>query len=259
MLCTAWQVGAEDSWASAPWLEVWRWLGPTLVGLLLALAIAKAVLHRRRYRAVHVLSASDLAAVRQALQSAERRTVGEIVPVVCERSDAHPAARWRAATAAALFGSALLAPWLPWHAPHWLLACQTGFGIFAAVLTTYLRDLKRRFVSEARATELAEEQAFQEFFRLKVHETAARTGVLLFVSLFERRVIVLADVGIDRRVDAALWTGTRDAVLNGIVRGSLRDGLIAGIGKVGAVLAEHFPWQAGDRNEVPDRLIVQGE
>jgi putative membrane protein len=46
-------------------------------------------------------------------------------------------------------------------------------------------------------------------------------------------------------------------VLEGIEKGSLRDGLVAGIGRCGAVLAEHFPSQPGDRNELPDHLVVR--
>ncbi len=253
------QRGAEGTWAPQVWLDVWAWLGPSLAIALIGVAVARSVLRRRRYRAVDVLGTDDRDAVHEALRRAERRTVGEIVPVVFERSDAHPAARWRAVAVAIFAGSTLFAVWLPWHAPHWLLTCQLGFGLLAAVLTSGLHDLRRAFVSEARATEVAEEQAFQEFFRLGLHATQARTGVLMFVSLFERRVVVLADAGIDGKVDSAAWTAARDAVLHGIERGSLRDGLITGIGQVGDVLSTHFPWQTGDRNEVPDRLVVQGE
>jgi putative membrane protein len=114
-------------------------------------------------------------------------------------------------------------------------------------------------VSEARATELAEEQAFQEFHRFELHRTDARTGVLLFVSLLERRAIVLADEGIHARVGPEPWQATNEAVLAGIRRGSLAAGLLAGIESTGAVLAQHFPPAAGDRNEVPDRIVVRRE
>jgi len=33
------------------------------------------------------------------------------------------------------------------------------------------------------------------------------------------------------------------------------DGIVAAIGQVGVVLAEHFPRSAGDVNEIPDKLI----
>ena len=81
--------------------------------------------------------------------------------------------------------------------------------------------------------------------------------MLLFVSLFERRVIVLGDEGIDAVVDAGQWERTDAAILEGIAKGQLCDGLLAGITSVGDVLEEKFPWREGDRNEIPDRVVVR--
>ena len=195
----------------------------------------------------------------QALRAAEEKTVGEIVPVVVERSDPHPAAEWLAALGFLLVGSALLVPHLPWGQPLLLLGSQVVLGALGFGLARAVPDFKRMFVRETRASEVAEEQGFQEFFGNGLHKTQAATGVLLFVSLFEHRVIVLADEGIDAKVDEGQWKQVDEAILSGIVGGSLRDGLIEGIGRCGEVLAEHFPWEEGDRNELPDRLILRRE
>ena len=72
-------------------------------------------------------------------------------------------------------------------------------------------------------------------------------------------MIILADEGIDSKVDAEFWADTDDAILDGIRRGSLRDGLVSGIDRAGERLSEFFPWQEGDRNEIPDRVIVRRE
>ena len=119
--------------------------------------------------------------------------------------------------------------------------------------------MKLLFVFGTRATSVAEEQAFQEFYANGLHKTEAATGVLIFVSLLERRVIVMADEGINSRVDDNFWAETDGLVLQGINSGSLRDGLVAGIDRAGDCLAEFFPWVEGDRNEIPDRLIVRRE
>ncbi len=68
---------------------------------------------------------------------------------------------------------------------------------------------------------------------------------------------MLGDAGIHARVGDAHWNRTRDAILDGIARGSLADGLVAGVRACGDVLAAHFPPEAGDTNEIPDRLIVR--
>ena len=118
---------------------------------------------------------------------------------------------------------------------------------------------KRVFIFEDRATAVAEEQAFQEFYANGLHKTEAATGVLLFVSVLEHRVIIMADEGIDSKVGAEFWANTDDAILDGIRHGSLRDGLVSGIERAGERLAEFFPWREGDRNEIPDRVIVRRE
>jgi len=45
------------------------------------------------------------------------------------------------------------------------------------------------------------------------------------------------------------------AMLVHIREGRVAEGMVAAIGKVGEVLAEHFPLGEGDTNELPDRLI----
>ena len=231
--------------------------GPWLLLAALAAALLHAALRNRRYRALGVLSENDQARVHEALRAAEKRTVGEVVPVVVERSDAHPSGEWVAALGFLLLGSALLAPHLYRLGPGLFLLAQLALGALGFALARALPGFKRLFVSERRATEAAEEQAFQEFHRLDLHRTEAETGMLLFVSLFERRVVVLGDRGIDAKVGKDAWLATSQAILDGIARGSLREGLIEGIRRSEDVLAQHFPWTEGDRNEVPDRLVVR--
>ena len=61
------------------------------------------------------------------------------------------------------------------------------------------------------------------------------------------------------KVAADQWERTDRALLDGIAGGSLREGIVAGIRSAADVLAEHFPWEEGDRNEIPDRVIVRRE
>lgn len=233
--------------------------GPALCAALLIYLVVRALLRHHRYRVVDVFGEADMQAVHRAVADAERRTVGEILPVIVERSDRHPAAAWLAALIFMVVGSTLLVAWLPWHQPALVLVAQLGMGAIGYLLAGWLPDFKRAFIFENRASEVAEEQAFQEFYGNGLHKTEAGTGVLVFVSLLEHRVIILADEGIDTMVDADFWANTDDLVLEGIRKGSLRDGLVAGIERGSEILAKHFPWTEGDRNEIPDRVIVRKE
>jgi putative membrane protein len=255
------QSGAHAQWEpGAPrWVYVVDDWGPWVLGVIVLVLIVRALLQRRRYSAVAVFDTRAQERVHDALMAAEAKTVGEIVPVVVERSDGHPNADWLSALTFLLVGSALLEGWLPWHAPHWLILCQLALGAIGFGLSRALPGWKRMFVSETRATEMASEQATQEFHRLQLHQTHARTGVLLFVSLFERRVIVLGDIGIHAKVGDELWAATRDAILEGAAQGRLEAGLVQGIERCGGQLERHFPWVHGDRNEIPDRVVVRRE
>jgi putative membrane protein len=252
---TEWTAVGEQAGAGLWYLVVIAL--PMMFVALLAFFVLRALVRQDRYRAVTVLGDDDHRAVHQALAEAERKTVGEILPVVVERSDPHPGADWLAALSFVILGSSALLAWMPWRNPLAVLGAQVVLGALGYGLARWLPDFKRLFVFENRATDVAEEQAFQEFYANGLHRTEAATGVLLFVSLLEHRVVILADEGIDAKVEAEFWADTDDAILDGIRAGSLRDGLVAGIRRAGDLLSEQFPWREGDRNEIPDRLIVR--
>jgi putative membrane protein len=253
-LAQAAEPAAEWSGDGAP---LWAWLVD--LGLLgaLALLVVQGVMRRRDYRGGEALGPASLDAVHTALVEAEKRTVGEIVPVVLDRSDRYPAADlWCAVVfAVASYLSAWVLPVTP--GVQEMLLVALGGGLLGWALARALPELRRRFVAPWRMTEMAEEQAFQEFFAQGLHRTEAKTGVLLFVSLLERRVIVMADEGIDAVVPRETWDEVRELVLAEAREGRLGAGLTAAVGRIGELLADEFPWAEGDRNEVPDRVVVR--
>ncbi|MFT6714100.1 MAG: putative membrane protein [Planctomycetota bacterium] len=251
----------EGSWAigSDGLLHTFAAGLPWLAFAFFLYLIVRAGMRLDRYRALSVLNEARQEDIHKAVIAAERRTVGEIIPVVLERSDEHPQANWLASLITVLLGSVLLVPWLPWGSPFALIASQLALGALGFLLTCVLPGFKRCFVSDERAAAVAGEQAIQEFYGLGLHRTEAQTGVLLFVSLFEHRVIVLGDEGIDAKVTPELWKTVEEAILRGVKEGDLSHGLVEGIGLCADVLEEHFPWTEGDRNELPDRVIVRAE
>lgn len=250
-------VGNEQAGAGL-WHQISMITPWVFAGLLLFFAL-RAVLRQRRYRAMGILDEDDKRIVREAIARAERKTVGEIMPVVVERSDPYPGANWLSSLFCVLIGSALAAAWLPWHSPALVLLAQLAMGGLGFGLSAMLPGFKRLFILRNHAASVAEEQAFQEFYANGLHKTEAATGVLIFVSLLEHRVIVMADEGINAVVDDNFWDTVNDLILQGISKGSLRDGLVAGIDRAGDCLAKFFPWAEGDRNEIPDRLIIRRE
>lgn len=253
------QIWGTDHSGSFDWAATLGLVGAGLAAGVFFLLLFRGLSQAGRYRATDVLGESERAELAAEITAAEERTVGEIVVVVLERSDRHPAAEWMAGTLTLLFGSVLLAGWLPWDQPTLFFFCQLGLGALGFLAARLIPGFKRAFISEPRADEMAREQALQEFYAHGLHRTQAATGVLLFVSLLERRVIVLGDEGIDAKLSSSDWEATDKAVLEGICSGSLKDGLAAGIQRTADVLAEHFPGTDEDRDEVPNHVIVRAE
>jgi len=86
---------------------------------------------------------------------------------------------------------------------------------------------------------------------------AARHGVLIYMSVEDRKLAVLGDRGIHERVGHVYWDGLVEAVLAHFRGERFRDGLVHAVGEVGAVLRRHFPRRPDDVNELPDRVSVE--
>jgi len=92
-----------------------------------------------------------------------------------------------------------------------------------------------------------------------VFRTAERTGILIFLSLFERRVVILADSGIHARVADGEWDAMVARIVEGIRRGDPGAALAAAIRDCGDLLVRHgLRHPAGRGSELGDELR-QGE
>ncbi|HEY0270247.1 MAG TPA: hypothetical protein VGC10_04575, partial [Sphingomonas sp.] len=79
---------------------------------------------------------------------------------------------------------------------------------------------------------------------------------LLYLSLAEHRAEIIADAAINAKVTPETWGDAMAALIDAVKDGRPGDGMVASIGKIGQVLAEHFPRSPDDTNELPDRLIL---
>ena len=100
------------------------------------------------------------------------------------------------------------------------------------------------------------QQAIKIFERLGMHRTEARNGVLLYISVTDRKLAVIGDKGIHERVGEAYWQGLVAAVRERMRQQQPRDGLIHAIAEVARELARHFPRHPGDTNELPNQVSL---
>ena len=195
--------------------------------------------------------------VSDAVAEAELTTSGEIVTVLADRSDGYSDvvlvyAAGMAFTAMSVF-AALPRPFLDlWDA----LIGGLGLVAFAVSWVALSFDaLRFALVPKPVKAARARDAAVRHFKVGAESRTHGRTGVLLYLSMREHRAEIVADATIASQVPAEVWGEAMADMLGEIREGRVAEGLAAGIRDVGLVLAERFPRDAEDTNELPDRLI----
>jgi putative membrane protein len=193
--------------------------------------------------------------VEEAVRAAETRSLGQIVPVVVERSGHYHEVRWIAAVAAAALVTVVVDLLFPEVTIRELPFLQLAGGLVGALLGRW-EPVERLLAGKREMEQAARARAEQAFLQHGLHRTAQGTGVLVFASLREHQAVVLGDAGIHARMGDEEWRRAVEALLAGIRSGAPADGFVAAIAVVGDRLAEHFPRSPGDAatNELPDGL-----
>ncbi|HEX7183166.1 MAG TPA: hypothetical protein VF756_15100 [Thermoanaerobaculia bacterium] len=204
---------------------------------------------------------ADLEAVRAAVREAEARTAGEIVPYVVAASDVYANALWKGAAFGALVGPLIalavyhLEELWGTHLNLWV-SLPAAAGAAAGYLLAALIPIVRRWLAGDEILDLRTRQrAEMAFLEQEVFRTRDRTGILIFLSLFEHRVVVLGDSGINQQVEQRQWEGIVADLVTGIRAGRPGAALVEAIRQCGELLERHgVALQPGDRNELPDEL-----
>jgi uncharacterized membrane protein len=111
----------------------------------------------------------------------------------------------------------------------------------------------RVFISRHDVTDPVAE-AERHFLRLGMQRTRERNAVLLYFAPRSRKFAIVGDVGVHEKCGHLFWRETAADIEAHLKQSRYTDALVAGISKVGAVLAAHFPRQPDDKNELPDEV-----
>jgi putative membrane protein len=200
------------------------------------------------------MDSDDRDAVAEAVRQAESLTAGEIV-VVIDRA----ASSYRSVPVVIALALSLLVPWpllaiTATSAPRIFLIQLVCAALLLALLLWYGRG--GRFVPGFVKRGRAHDVALREFTARGLTLTRGRTGVLLYVALQERYAEIVADAGIDGKVDEETWRGVVTPLLEAARQDRLREGLIEAVGAVGRILAQHAPPAADDVDELPNKVVL---
>jgi putative membrane protein len=208
-----------------------------------------------------ILTEADREKLRDAVRDAEARTAGEIVVMVIPESDPYPLAGVIGAALASLPAAAALTPLAGgffWMGEQNMWVFLTLFiGFFAGLHPLFMAApvLKRLCISNREMAESIEKAAMTRFYRENLHATREATGVLVLVSVFERRVQILADRGINDRVPPDTWNRLVADIVSGIKSGEAAAALCRAVDGIADILERHFPCPPDDRDELENLII----
>lgn len=207
----------------------------------------------------NVLAQADRERIASAIRKAEANTGGEIYAVLARRSDDYFYVAGFTACCGMIVTAVIAAFvahyfWFDLTLPKFALAILAAFICLIALLAL-IPSLRMLLVPRRVRYRRAHLNALQQFIARNVHLTTKRTGILLFVSLSERYAEVVADAGINAKVDQQDWNDIVATLSDHAAKGTISDGFVEAIARSGTLLARHVPKEAGDKNELDDHLV----
>lgn len=98
------------------------------------------------------------------------------------------------------------------------------------------------------------DRAAQVFAELKMHKTALRNGVLIYIVLEDKKLAILGDAGLNAKVPANFWDGIKNRMVEKFKTGQVCEGICDAVREAGVQLKTYFPCQEDDVNELTDDL-----
>lgn len=207
------------------------------------------------------LRPEDLPRIAAAVAAAEKGSTGEILPVIVHHSQSYRSAK-------RLFWLLLLLVLTPifMSVDH-----IYSFLVLGAFVLLYVLDMTKpawlssqrflvRLMEPMDVSEAVERRAALKFEVLRVQHTSKRTGVMIFISYFERRALILGDKAISEKIKTEEWHGILAGLLEKIGAGQMAAGLEDTITQVGEKLKTHFPSNgATDVDEISNELVILDE
>jgi len=215
--------------------------------------------------AIKFLTEEEKREIETCVKEVEKNTSGEIVPLVVSASYHYPMSNMIGALIFGLLISVVVTLVFSIR-KSWGGVTALDLWLFPAVfavsfllfheLIKRISWLKRIFITKAEINEEVEEAALTSFYRNGLNNTRDRTGILIFISVFERRAFVLADEGINAKVDTGVWQEIVGTVVQGIRQRRQAQGICQAVRRCGDLIRKAFPIKSDDTDEL-DNLIVE--
>ncbi|HET9056980.1 MAG TPA: TPM domain-containing protein [Chitinophagaceae bacterium] len=99
-------------------------------------------------------------------------------------------------------------------------------------------------------------RAAEVFYGLKMEHTRHRNGVLLYIAMKDRQLAIYGDEGIHNKLGNTYWNNEVKKILSHFNNNNYVQGITDVVTDIGNSLRQFFPYEDGDRNELPDDIII---
>lgn len=206
------------------------------------------------------LSDEELKRIEDTISRIEESTSGEIVPVIVKRSSSvgHvPLTLTLLITLLIIIAEVPFSDWLwvmpwMWLWPLLLVAVYYVSHVFAKVPW-----IQKHLVPERDEVMQVHQRAHLEFYTNKVHRTQEGTGVLIFISVMEKKAVILADEEIAKRLPKDIWDQVLSGLRENLHQGRWGEGFVQAIENCGQHLKTHFPITLSNQNELKNHLVIK--
>lgn len=209
--------------------------------------------------------------IRAAVHKAESKTMGEIAVAITAESAHYSFWELLFSNVAAGIILLVLLPLsaqieslyqrLYWNnAPTWILPFFYIVTYFAAVAITFyvsnIPAVDRLIIPRNAKRTSVTHRAMRHFAESGIYETENHSGILIFVSYMERQVRIIADTGISRKISQDLWNIIAEELSEELKNGKTSEAFCGAVKKCGELLAEQFPADKDNPNEIADGLVI---
>ena len=206
------------------------------------------------------ISDKDIQKISEAVQKAEEKTDGEIVPIIVRRSST---VGHVPLTLTLLILLLLVVVELPYSDLLWIRPWVYAWPFlviviyYASFFIGRLPWIQKVLVPERDEVEQVHQRAHLEFFTNKVNKTKHHTGILIFVSVMEKKAVILADEGISKKLPNETWDKVLKNLGDQLGKGNWGFGFVEAIEACGHHLKTHFPASSHGENQLKNQLIVK--
>ena len=210
-----------------------------------------------------LLTTEDSQAIEERVRVLERAIGVQVVTMVVGQCDVYPETVWKAfalgsslAALAVAIGDLVRPDWVTSTAVVTSIVAILAIGALCALAGVYVPAFARLFLRDIRATVEATQYAKVQFLDRQLFATRERTAILVLVAMLERRVVIVADTGLNGRVTTDEWDAVIARMTERLRAGTPREAVTAGLDAIGDLLAGKGVVR-GDGNAFPDAPLEE--